>query len=253
MIFVNPMSTNPHTGHVQYGMHMLMRHKVIVATAVEVTYAVVTRTWLRQHLDGVYLELAVSAFRVATIVVYWGLFQDLVQSRAKASHALRHPLLVVGVATVLATPFLFRGWSPGGGLGTAIVFALTSIVVGLREELLYRAVLLNLLQPRIGVFGALLCSTAIFIVYHYGAQPFTALWIAEGACMSLLLGLIYVRSGSLLTVAAIHALYDGILVFAPYFSTPIPDIWRPALLCSALAMIVAWWRVGPQSFWKQAT
>ena len=70
---------------------MLMQYKVIFASAVEVTYAVVTRTWLRQHLDGAYLELAVSAFRVATIVVYWGLFQDLVRSRAKASNTLRHP------------------------------------------------------------------------------------------------------------------------------------------------------------------
>ena len=60
---------------------MLMQYKVIFASAVEVTYAVVTRTWLRQHLDGAYLELAVSAFRVATIVVYWGLFQDLVRGR----------------------------------------------------------------------------------------------------------------------------------------------------------------------------
>ncbi len=227
---------------------MLMRHKVIFATAIEVTYAVVTRTWLRQHLDGAYLELTVSAFRVATIVLYWGLFQTLVRSRAKASHTLRHPLLVVSVATALAIPFLFRGWPPGGGLGTAIVFGLTSIVVGLREELLYRAVLLNILQPRIGVIGALLCSTAVFIVYHYGAQPFTVLWITECTCMSLLLGLIYIRSGSLLTVAAIHALYDGIWFFGPYLSTPIPDIWRPVFLCSSLVVIVAWWRFGAQPY-----
>ncbi len=223
---------------------MLMWHKVIIATVVELTYAVITRTWFRQHLDGVALELAVSAFRVATIVVYWGLFQGLVRSRAKASHALSHPLLVISVVIVLAIPFLFQGWSPGGGLGTAIVFALTSIVVGLREELLYRAVLLNLLQPRIGVVGALLCSTAIFIAYHYGAQPFTVLWLTECTCISLLLGLVYIRSGSLLTVAAIHALYDGIWFFGPYLNTPIPDVWRPVFLCSALAVVIAWRRFG---------
>ena len=111
------------------GEQMLMRHKVILAAAVEVTYAVVTRTWLRQELDGAYLELAISAFRVATIVVYWGLFRDLVRSRATAPATLRHPLLVAGVAIALAIPFLFRGWSPGGGFGTALAFALTSVVV----------------------------------------------------------------------------------------------------------------------------
>jgi membrane protease YdiL (CAAX protease family) len=225
---------------------MLMRHKVMLATVVEVAYAVFTRTWLRQHFDGVYLELTVSAFRVATIVVYWVLFQDLVRSRTKVPHSLRHPLLVVSVATALAVPALFRGWLPGDGLGTAIVFALTSVIVGLREELLYRAVLLNLLQPRVGVIGALHCSTAIFVVYHYGAQPFNVLWLTESTCMSLLLGLVYLRSGSLFTVAAIHGLYDGIRFFGPYLSTPIPDVWRPVFLCSALAIAVAWWRTGAQ-------
>lgn len=226
---------------------MLLINKVFVAAVIEIAYAVITRTWFRQHLDGIYLELAVSAFRVATVVVYLGLFRDLIQSRVKNTPTLRHPFLVAGVVIVLVVPFLFRGWSPGGGLGSAIVFALTSIIVGLREEILYRAVFLNLLQPRIGIVGALLFSTVVFILYHYGAQPFTALWLTECACLSLLLGLIYIRSGSLLTVTAIHSLYDGIWFFGPYLNVPIAEIWKPAFLVSALALVVVWWRVGQQS------
>lgn len=229
------------------GKRMLMRHKIFIAVVIEIAYAVITRTWFRQHLDGVDLELAVSAFRVATIVAYWGLFRNLIRSRVKTASTLRHPFLVAGVASALVIPFLFRGWSPGGGLGTAIVFALTSFVVGLREEILYRAVFLNLLQPRIGIVGALLFSTAVFIVYHYGAQPFTALWLTECTSLSLLLGLIYIRSGSLLTVTVIHSLYDGIWFFGPYLNAPITEVWKPAFLVSALVLIVVWWRVGQQA------
>ena len=223
---------------------MLTQHKLIIAVALEITYAVVTRTWLRQQFEGAHLELAVSAFRVATIIVYWTLFRDLIQSRPRAPSTLRHPLLGAGIAVALAIPFLFQGWSPGGGFGTALVFALTSFIVGLREELLYRAVLLNVLQPRLGTAGALLCSTALFVVYHYGAQPVMWLVVMEITSMSLLLGLIYIRSGSLLTVAAIHSFYDGIWFFGPFLNPPLQDVWRPAFLVSALALVLAWWRFG---------
>jgi membrane protease YdiL (CAAX protease family) len=226
---------------------MRMQYKLIVAAALELTYAVVTRTWLRHHLEGAHLELAVSAFRVATIIVYWVLFRELIRARAKTPSSLQHPLLSAGIAVALAIPFLFQGWSPGGGFGTAVVFALTGIVVGIREELLYRAVLLNLLQPRLGVVGALFCTTAIFIVYHYGALPINWTTFTEVSCMALLLGLIYLRSGSLFAVATIHSLYDGIWFFGPFLSSPLPDVWRPTFLFSALALVVAWWRFSNRS------
>lgn len=223
---------------------MRMRHKLIIAVAIEVTYAVFTRTWLRQQLEGVHLELAISACRVATIVAYWTLFGDLIRSRPNTAATLRHPLLGAGVALALTVPITFQGFLPAGGFGTALVFALTSLIVGFREELLYRAVLLNLLQPRLGTAGALLFSTALFVVYHYGAQPANWLAVTEVTCMSLLLGLIYVRSGSLFTVAAIHAIYDGLWCFGPYLHPSLPNGWRPLFLVPALALVLAWWRFG---------
>ena len=112
---------------------MLMRHRIIIAVAIEVTYAVITRTWLRQQLDGAHLELAVSAFRIATIIAYWALFRELIRSRPRTPSTLRHPLLSAGVLVALAIPVVLHGTLPGGGFGTSLVFALTSIIVGLRE------------------------------------------------------------------------------------------------------------------------
>jgi membrane protease YdiL (CAAX protease family) len=218
------------------------KSKLIIAAALEVSYAIVTRTWLRQHFEGVPLELAVSACRVVTIIAYWALFRDLIQSRVKAPSTLRHPVLGAGVALALLVPCLFQGWSPGGGVGTALVFVLTSVIVGFREELLYRAVLQNLLQARLGTAGALLGTTAIFVIYHYGAQPMTWLAVTEIAGMSLLLGLIYIRSGSLLAVTAIHSAYDGIWFLGPFLNPVLPDAWRPAFHVPALVLVLAWWR-----------
>jgi membrane protease YdiL (CAAX protease family) len=225
-----------------------MRRRIVAAVIIEVGYAVLTRAWLPQHVSGVELELAISAFRLATAGVYWLLFQDVISSRAKRTHLLRSPVVLTGVAVVLAIPIIFRGWDPGGGLGTAVVFALTSIIVGFREELLYRGILINLLQPRVGVLGAVVLSTVVFLVYHYGALPIAVLPAIEVTCLSLLLGLVYVYSGSLAFVVVLHSLYDGIWFFGPYMAAPPPDVWRLPFLFTGLALVVIWARYIPPNF-----
>ena len=219
--------------------------RICIAAIIEIAYAVFTRTWLRDHAQGIELELLTTILRAGTAVAYWLLFRALILSRGRPAGSIRLPLVLIGVAIALAIPVLFRGTSYGGDFGTALVFALTSIVVGFREELLYRAVLLNLLEPRVGVTGALLISTALFVVYHYGALPTTALAAIEVACMSLVLGLIYVKSGSLIAVVALHSAYDAVWCFGPFLSMPLPDIWRPAFFLAALVLVFfGVWRSG---------
>lgn len=118
-----------------------MWKKVTVAVIVEIGYAIFTRTWLSKHVQGTELELLTTALRIVTAGIYWFLFRELIAARSSATSSFRSPFLLASVVSVLAVPILFRGWSPGGGAGTAIIFALTSFVVGFREEILYRAVL----------------------------------------------------------------------------------------------------------------
>ncbi|MBN1614168.1 MAG: CPBP family intramembrane metalloprotease, partial [Deltaproteobacteria bacterium] len=227
---------------------MKMPAKVLIAAIVEIAYAVFTRTWLHDQLNGATLELAVTAVRLVTVALYWALFRQVILSRIPRSGTVKLPLVIVGAACALAIPFLFQGWSLGGGLGTALVFALTSVVVGLREELLYRAVLINLLEPKIGTVNALLFSTGLFVIYHYGALPTTVLVVTEVVCLSLVFGLIYVKSGTLVAVIAFHAVYDAIWCFGPYLAAPLPDIWRPAFLLPALIFVfLGTWRIGETS------
>lgn len=110
---------------------------------------------------------------------------------------------------------------------------------------MYRAVLINMLQPRVGVLGAILISTVLFLVYHYGALPLAPLPAIEVVCMSLLLGIVYTYSGSLLFVVALHSLYDAIWFFGPYVNPPLPDVWRPAFLFAGVALVVIWARHMP--------
>ena len=219
--------------------------KILVAVVIEIAYAVLTRGWLRSQLAGVELELVITVFRLVTAGAYWLLFRDLILGRYRSPGAMRHPLIITGVIVMLLIPFLFQGWDPGGGPFVSLVFALTSIIVGLREEMLYRAVLFNLLEHRIGTFRTLLVSTALFVVYHYGALPFTPLILTEIVCLSLILGLIYLKTGSLFIVIVLHSGYDAIWFFGPYIDMPLPDNYRPAFLVPALFLVfLGTWRFG---------
>jgi len=224
----------------KFGKGHAMYRKVALAAVVEVAYGVFTRTWLSRHFQGVELELLITALRIVTAALYWYLFRNLIGARTSSPSSLRTPLVLAGIVSVLAIPVLFRGWSPGGGIGTAIIFALTSFVVGFREELLYRAVLINLLQPKYGVLTALIISTILFTVYHYGTWAVSWLIVSEIVVMSLILGLIYIYSGSLIAVTLLHATYDAIWFFGPFLPSPIPDIWRPAFLLAGVVCVCLW-------------
>jgi hypothetical protein len=80
----------------------------MIAAVVEIVYAVFTRTWLRHQLDGASLEVAVSAVRAVTVVVYLTLFRDLIRSRPKSFQPLCHPLLAASVTIALAYRSRFK-------------------------------------------------------------------------------------------------------------------------------------------------
>jgi membrane protease YdiL (CAAX protease family) len=126
------------------------------------------------------------------------------------------------------------------GTGTKVVFALTSIAVAAKEELLYRGALQTLLARRTTWLCAIVLSNIVFTLYHYGAQPFTAHNILEFFAMGCMLGLIYYGTGSLTTVITVHAVYDAIWTFTPIMPQPFPRAWGSLMLLVALSLCVAW-------------
>lgn len=118
------------------------------------------------------------------------------------------------------------------------LFAATSLVVGVREELAYRGILQRLLTPKLGLVGSLCISNVAFILYHWGVQPFTLHYVLQIFLCGTILGLVYHWSGSLVLVVALHAVYDAIDSFSPYFTPRFPDFVCTVVLSLTLAALV---------------
>lgn len=216
-----------------------MHWKIALAVVLELTYALGTRVGLKPLFGGIELELVTSAARLLSAGCYWLLFRDLLRSRAPQLSVSRHPLFGFGVLVLALVPVLAGDW----GLpdrGTRITFAVTSVVVGLREEVVYRGVLQNLLEPRAGWFGAIVLSNIVFTLYHYGAWPFTPEYVLEFLLVGGAMGLIYAATGSLWLTIAAHSIYDALWSFTPILTPPLAGGWGMALEALAFGLLALW-------------
>ena len=126
-----------------------------------------------------------------------------------------------------------------------MVPAVTSPIVGLREELFYRAILQGYLERHLGPLRAIVVATVIFTAYHVGAQPMNIVSVTGIAGTGAILGVIYQRTRNLWLVATLHAAIDALYSLAPACPA------SPGLLvmCNVLAGMLAlvWWRVDLRS------
>lgn len=131
-----------------------------------------------------------------------------------------HLRMILGLfSLLLLADRLLRGMlggvddaEPGGGLSIAeaglggLMFMLVSacIVAPLAEEILYRGVLFRSLGNRLGVFPAAVLSSIVFSMIHfYGLYGFISVAIFGFSC-----ALLYAGTGSLVSVIALHGLYN---------------------------------------------
>jgi membrane protease YdiL (CAAX protease family) len=93
-----------------------------------------------------------------------------------------------------------------------IVFFISGIAAGLREELFYRGMIQKALQLKYGYRNALIMGTLIFTLAHlhylYQGQ-FRELALIAFA--GVIFGSIFIHTGSVLFTGIIHGLYDAIL------------------------------------------
>jgi membrane protease YdiL (CAAX protease family) len=93
-----------------------------------------------------------------------------------------------------------------------VVFVISGITAGLREELLYRGIVQKSLQIKYDYKIALLAATFLFTLSHvqyifYGQTRGLILI----ACASIIFGCIFIYTGSIVFTAMIHGLYDAML------------------------------------------
>jgi membrane protease YdiL (CAAX protease family) len=211
--------------------------------AIELSYALVTRALMPSYFSGAGLELYITAARLLTLPLYWKLYRPLIRSRTARREMLGKPWFLVGVAMLLSVPLLF-GKDDWTDPVVRTAFVLTSLVVGLREEIVYRAIVQNLLEERLGKAGAILLASAVFALYHYGfgGWPYTWHRFLELFLFGCIFGVLYRVSGSLLLAALLHALIDVIYAVSPLIPQLLPrtdDLWAEALV---LLIFLVWAR-----------
>ncbi|MEM9380524.1 MAG: type II CAAX endopeptidase family protein [Planctomycetota bacterium] len=84
---------------------------------------------------------------------------------------------------------------------------LVAVVIPLLEEILFRGFLLELLVGRIGRWGGVLVSSALFAALH-GAEAFLPIF-----GLALVLAAVKLRTRSLAAAWAVHALHNGAMTF----------------------------------------
>lgn len=221
---------------------MPLRSRLLLLLAIEVAYFALTRLILARFPQfSVGAELLRTLLRFITCAAEAGLFRSLLLQPRSPSRSFVTPPLLIGVLLFLVTPVLVGQM----GLRTpiAVFFAVTSLVVGLKEEILFRGVLQGLLHQKFGAVRAVALSTVLFVVYHVGSVPWNPFGYFVIVFASVLLGCIYARTGSLALVVALHAAFDAISALGPLPRGTVPLGWAYASLSLAVAA-VGWWASG---------
>lgn len=95
------------------------------------------------------------------------------------------------------------------------------LAIGLGEELVFRGVVQNYLEEGFSTAGAILASSVIFALVHipayYSPNPLaTGSVLVVVFCLSVVLGVTYVRTRNLLVPILIHGTYNAIVFLSLY-------------------------------------
>lgn len=214
-----------------------MRATRIVFLLGEIGYIAAVRILLdRSQGLGVALELKWSALRLASLLVLAWLFRRVRREMP------RPPARMTAAGWLAAGVILVPIFTGDEGMPSPLryLFAATSLLVALREELAYRAIFQRLLTERFGFPLALATTTLAFIGYHYGIQPFSFPHVAELVFCGLIFGVAYHVTHSLALVVVLHAVYDAIWPFTPVVPWRLPDHAGAAIFLITLgAMLIA--------------
>jgi uncharacterized protein len=133
-----------------------------------------------------------------------------------------------------------------------IIAAKTMVLVGIFEEVVFRGILLQGLESRIGTLKAVFISSIIFGLVHYtnmlsGQNPLlTHLQVLHAASIGLLMGAIVVRTNSLWPSIILHGVWNTLLALngvraGPLKPTTMPEASEltPSLGLIAVEVLIA--------------
>lgn len=218
---------------------MNLRRSLVIVAATELCFVVATRLVLHYYDPWSFeAESIRTALRIATASIYWWLLQPLILSRNANPSTLRSPLLIIGLLLFLLIPVLVGHYNLTPPL--AVLFALASVPVAVKEEFLFRGIVQNLLAEKFGFVKSVLLTSMLFTAWHIGVWEPTVWTFSQIFLASILLGVVYVHSGSILAVIVIHAVYDALFSFTPLLSAPLNENWGLVPLLASVALVGYW-------------
>ncbi|MFZ4703485.1 MAG: CPBP family intramembrane glutamic endopeptidase [Candidatus Methylumidiphilus sp.] len=179
-----------------------------------------------------------TVLRIATASIYWWLMRPLILSRTTNTSTFRSPLLIFGLFLFLLVPAVVGHYNLSPPL--AIFFAVTSVPVAVKEEFLFRGIVQNLLAEKFGFVKSVLFTSTLFTAWHIGAMEPTVWTFSQIFLASILLGVLYVHSGSILAAIVIHTAYDALFSFTPMLSAPLNENWGFVPLLASVALVSFW-------------
>ena len=179
-----------------------------------------------------------TVLRIATASIYWWLLRPLILSRTANPATFRSPLLITGLLLFFLIPVLVGHYNLSPPL--AVFFAVASVPVAMKEEFLFRGIVQNLLAEKFGFVKSVLFTSTIFTAWHIGVWEPTVWTFSQIFLASILLGVVYVHSGSILAVIVIHALYDALFSFTPLLAVPLSANWGFVPLLTSIALVIYW-------------
>lgn len=218
---------------------MSLTRRLVIIAIVELIFVVATRLTLHYFSwKSVEAESIRTALRILTAIAYWWLMKPMILSRKPDLPALLSLPFAIGLLLFLSIPVLVGRYELEHHI--AVMFALTSVPVAVKEEFLFRGIVQNLLLEKLGAAKAILLTSIVFTVWHVGTWN-PSLWVFSQIFLaSVLLGLLYIRSGSILLVIVIHAVYDALFSFTPLISVPLNENWGFIPLVGSVALAIYW-------------
>lgn len=219
-------------------------HIFTIVILLETLFFIATRLVLRYYpWSSMEAELIRTVLRIGTALVYWRLYKTLILSRQPDLSVLVQPQLAIGILLLAMAVFLTGNYHLPTQL--ALLFALTSIPVAIKEEIVFRGIVQNLLTKKYGIVIGVILASAVFLVAHIGVIPTSLSSFSSIFIYGLLFGFIYIRSGSILVVIIVHAAYDAIWSFSPFISAPLDAKYSLIPLLGSLTFVLYWARSRP--------
>jgi membrane protease YdiL (CAAX protease family) len=194
--------------------------------------------WLLPTVQPDFVALCVDTLVVLALLTLLGWWRTAGFNSRIEWRNLRLLWLPTVVTIVLPLLIGIKALEPA----TAAYLILGYVLVGVREEALYRGIILRILRP-IGPLRAILLSSLLFAVAHSAnllvrSNPMIVLAQMVGAfCFGIAYATLRLRTNTIWFLVLLHALYDLLLRFSLFPLIPLNVVQDVILLVYAIYLL----------------